>query len=1251
MAIQAMIDNGAIVSAVTLLDVASGRVQLDESDLSYNEAQETLSITLDHVLPDGTYDLRLDGSIFRGINGEILFGGTSGLRFDMPVFDLASYLQSQEIDIHVGSYSTPFLVDWNSDGLTDLLVGEKTDTDEGKIRVYLNQRTNAIPAYNGFTYVQTTIGDLTVPASGCLGVFPRVYDWNGDGTKDLVLGLADGHVKVAFNLNTASEPRFGLPEYVQVGEPAGKTDIDVGDRATLDILDWNNDGRPDLIVGGLDGRVRVFINESDSEIPDLRLERIISDGATDLLVPTGRASVAVTDLNGDGRKDLILGNTEGQLWLYPNVGTDANPAFDGAYVIQAAGVEIDLAGSARSRPFVGDFNGDGTPDLLVGSEDGLVRVYNGLTAGGPVELTEPIYGEVGGWFIHTFEIVPNNAPTAHAGGPYTVSEGGAVLLNGSGSTDPDQPANTLTCTWDLDGDGQFDDAEGLTPIFSAAALDGHAGSAVTVWLRVTDECGISDDATATINITNVAPSLVDLTVIEVDEGNPSTLTASVIDPGMADTFTLAIDWGDGTIVDIDPATSPISADHSYANSGSYSAVVMVRDDDGGESTYSLTVSVSNVAPTARAGGPYTVPEGGSILLNAGASTDPGSDIATYHWDLDNDGQFDDATGMQPTFSAAGLDGPTTVTIGLKVTDDDGAADTTTVQISVTNVAPTADAGGPYSTLDGGTVLLSAAASTDPGGDIASYHWDLDGDGTYDTSGKTVYFSTDQVGPHEVTLLVTDSSGASDTATAQVTVSYGEMTDLGTVTFNTVEGVYPATGNRWYRVTTSQAGFLTVISTPASGTATLALYDTSRTEPPLATGSGSDAVHRFDHEVEFGETYLVRVSGTSNDVDLTLLNLVNHEEAAVAVSGTDQDDSFAFTAGDTRVVTINGVSYEFANTECTWIGFEGAGGDDSATLTGSSDGETARLYPDRGSFGENGYLVLVNSVSSITAHSGGGVDVAFMYDSPGDDEFFSRKGYGKLWGDGFALETFGFMYNYGYATTRDGGTDIARMEDTPGSDKFKFDWPASDQFFGKMYGGGIYYNRAKNFEQIEAVMTDGKNQVRLYDSEGNDTFYGQRDRSRLTGTGFDVTISGYDSLIAYASKGTDLAYLEDSDENDTIRARPHKVMLWGGDDANPTYAITARKFDKYHFEANSGGYDRAKLHDTVLDDHVDAAGNSAQLFRNDAEKNLLYEAIAFEWVRIYGTPNGGQITNRNTLTKTDPLDFDFIYDPALWEELP
>ena len=262
----------------------------------------------------------------------------------------------------------------------------------------------------------------------------------------------------------------------------------------------------------------------------------------------------------------------------------------------------------------------------------------------------------------------------------------------------------------------------------------------------------------------------------------------------------------------------------------------------------------------------------------------------------------------------------------------------------------------------------------------------------------------------------------------------------------------------------------------------------------------------------------------------------------------------------------------------------------------------------------------------------------MYDSPGDDEFIARKGYGKLSGEGFVLETFDFMTNYGYATTRDGGNDVAYMEDSPEKDKFKFDWPKPGQFFGKMYGGGVYYNRAKNFEQIVATMTDSKDTVRLFDSEGDDTFYGQKEESRLVGNGFDVTVCGYNSLAAFASTGNDIAYLEDSDDDDTTRARPHKITLWGGDDADPTYEILARKFDEYHFEGKHGGYDRAKLHDTVLDDYAHASGNSTSLYTNSDEQDLLYKVAAFEWVKVYGTEDSDEITNRNTNNVVEPLDF-------------
>ena len=63
---------------------------------------------------------------------------------------------------------------------------------------------------------------------------------------------------------------------------------------------------------------------------------------------------------------------------------------------------------------------------LTGSEAGAAFVYHGIRA--------------------------NRPPVAEANGPYTVSEGGSVTLDGTGSHDPD-PGDTLTYAWDLDGDG------------------------------------------------------------------------------------------------------------------------------------------------------------------------------------------------------------------------------------------------------------------------------------------------------------------------------------------------------------------------------------------------------------------------------------------------------------------------------------------------------------------------------------------------------------------------------------------------------------------------------------------------------------------------------------------------------------------------------------------------------------------------------------------------------------------------------
>ena len=108
--------------------------------------------------------------------------------------------------------------------------------------------------------------------------------------------------------------------------------------------------------------------------------------------------------------------------------------------------------------------------------------------------------------------------------------------------------------------------------------------------------------------------------------------------------------------------------------------VAITDDDAG----------GNTPPTADPGGPYSIDEGslGSITLSALGSSDSDGSIVSYAWDLDNDGQYDDATGATATFWATDLDGPSSQTVGLQVTDNDDATDEQGVTISILNVAPT-----------------------------------------------------------------------------------------------------------------------------------------------------------------------------------------------------------------------------------------------------------------------------------------------------------------------------------------------------------------------------------------------------------------------------------------------------------------------------------------------------------------------------------------------------------------------------------
>ena len=367
----------------------SNQIFLDTCFLSRNP----ISIPKDKERHRGSTFLILDldnDTVLDVLLGDVdypeLFALTNGgTQQDALITDVDTTFPQSSTELSIFDFPVTAYIDVNNDTKKDLLVSPfdpRLETAQNKKSVWLYQNTGS--SENPFFVIETKDFLQSQMIDRGSGAYPVLYDWDGDGLLDLFVGNY-GFYQSSFynNLNLVSVYRSRIGYFKNTGtaqNPAFQLwDDDFANLSELNKValvpafsDLDGDGKTDLIVGDSTGNL-IYVKNLGGEDFEVITENYqnINDGFFN--VPQ------LFDLDKDGLDDLILGEQNGNINYYRNEGSSENPNF--TFVTDSLGkinvTDYNTSWFGFSTPSFFRLE-DGETRLVVGSESGEVFYYTNI---------------------------------------------------------------------------------------------------------------------------------------------------------------------------------------------------------------------------------------------------------------------------------------------------------------------------------------------------------------------------------------------------------------------------------------------------------------------------------------------------------------------------------------------------------------------------------------------------------------------------------------------------------------------------------------------------------------------------------------------------------------------------------------------------------------------------------------------------------------------------------------------------------